>query len=102
MAGHCSLASKATCFRGKKGSLLLNSACCRARLLPRAPAASLQSPVEAYLDQLLAEVREDAVAAGFKARISGWGKDGGPCCVRPWYGRTCLPPHNTGRVQGPP
>lgn len=32
------------------------------------------SPVEAYLDQLLSEVREDAVAAGFKARVSGWGR----------------------------
>jgi hypothetical protein len=38
-------------------------------------AACVQSTVESYLDQLLAEVKEDAVAAGFKARTSGWGKD---------------------------
>jgi len=40
-----------------------------------------QSPVEAYLDQLLSEVREDAVAAGFKARVSGWGEQGRGCQV---------------------
>lgn len=34
----------------------------------------VQSPVEAYLDQLLGEVKDDAIAAGFKARTSGWGE----------------------------
>lgn len=33
-----------------------------------------KSPVEAYLDQLLLEVREEAAAAGFKPRVSGWGE----------------------------
>lgn len=36
-----------------------------------------KSPVEAYLDQLLLEVRQEATAAGFKPRVSGWGESTG-------------------------
>jgi hypothetical protein len=51
--------------------------CCAATVLTNVAGGALgvlQSPVEAYLDQLLSEVREDATAAGFKARVSGWGE----------------------------